>query len=545
MVRHVKGGASKTTQSVRLSPGKSRRYYHAPLFMLESWRFLKEYLPYVKSRHYTDILLTPFSTPTFENNGDKPGGSPYAFADAKMNPLYTNGKQLSVGQTIKTVKDLVTKAAEKDIGIVFDVALNHVGHKPNISKDNPVFRLLAKDIEKGIVTFDQIFCAPDEKRSEIEEAKTWTDVREFRMDTEEQLDNTIKYFVKPYLTFLKKCGCRKVRLDAPHMLPPKFWNKVAPLMVNILSSPEVIIESIDPWYHYKPIYDAFPEAARPQLRHMDYQTHFNIVCNNSDPRHQLYEIETDDQNDFWAGAHNKNLTNTSVALINCTHDATDDNRQSVKTRLEAFQLNKDDFVACRRLFNALTQLSHKEIIRMHTDDGNDFHSQKGLFSACAINPAEVTTEESYSFSKDLNITHQYLHDDKNHFWYQAAHVWNQPRCALHIARPKPGFEGQPVLTFINAANEIVQSADHANFAAVVEKAYKSKKGSEAVPQEVNLLGLFSDEQIAAVRRHYGSVRVNGVKVIDIDKNRYEIGDPSKETYGGGFAMGHYSPNSPQ
>src|SRR4051812_42303898 len=83
---------------------RSRRYYHAPLFMLSSWDELNQELPYLNKRHYTDLLLTPFCTPTKEWNGDKPGGSPYAFADARMDARYTNDKQLSVDETIDAVK---------------------------------------------------------------------------------------------------------------------------------------------------------------------------------------------------------------------------------------------------------------------------------------------------------------------------------------------------------------------------------------------------------------------------------------------------------
>lgn len=529
--------------------GLSKRIYHAPPFMMPNWWFLINSVSYMRSRGYTHVLLNPFTTPTFEPNGDKPGGSPYAFADSRMNKRNTDGIQLSVQETIEANWDLVDNLDfvegpdEEPMRVIYDGAFNHVGHKPNISKDDPVWRTFAIDEEKGIITFDELFCAPDEKRHP-HISGDWTDVRELRMSNEKEIDNAIKYFAKPLIEYLALCGRPygrdlpvNIRLDAPHMLPPLFWKKFAPIMIEVLSSksgekPLIILETIDKLEDYKEVYEAFPEDARPSISHLNYESHFAIISNTDHPYHQLYQIQTDNEVHkewgYWPGIHNKKLTRNGISIINCTHDATDDNGMSMNARLAKHNLSEYDFVIARRLYNTFSQLSSKDIVRMHCDDVNDHHNQRDLFLAKPINPADVTSESAYNFSKDLNTTHKYLHDHKSYAWYEGAHVWGHKECVMHIAHTEAGFEGDAVATFVNASNDIVNKPGK-EFVDLVDRAYWDKArinayegGSEIKnpnalkrPQEVMLLGQFSNDQIACLVERYGVITINGNRVAHL------------------------------
>jgi hypothetical protein len=216
----------------------------------------------------------------------------------------------------------------------------------------------------------------------------------------------------------------------------------------------------------------------------------------------------------------------------------------LKSRLDGHGLDQKWFVINRRLYNAVEQLSSPEIIRMHTDDVNDFHCQPHLFHTKPLRPEDVSTETSYSFSRELNVTHKLLHDNFQHRWFEAAHVTGHAECLMHIARPAKGFEGQPVLTFVNGANDPVVTEGNQNFVDMFNKAYeqscKTKNEPLIQPRAVILLGQFSDDQRKSMLDHYGVVYVNGVKVIDFNKNTQDISSAGTGTYG--YNAAGYTPS---
>jgi hypothetical protein len=536
----------------------STRMINAFMPVVGSWNALHHAIEYhLPHMEFDTIYVSPLFSPSEASVDNKASGSPYAMIAAGMNPAYNDGEVLTPKQTISKISKTVALAHDKGINMMFDFVPNHIGHDCKIFDpdgykdllDDPIFGVMARAIDAGEIKAEDIFAPRHEKRSP-EVSADWTDVCEVRASTPEQIANAAKYFWKPYLKYIAKCGRPKeypdlpvnIRIDTPRMLPADAWAVLAPLIEKTLSSPlskekplvmlETIGESRESYAYIK---NSFSNKAQEKLLHLNESTLEITPKKDRHPRDVLSGLSINNHDGaYWASHHHDQavLGINQVGITN-THDMPHCSGEgiNISSYLERYGFEGLGFERMKKLYVSMTALVNPSHMVMYGDHIDHHFKQPEFGKAEKIEFNHADDSSAERFMMGLNCTHKKIHNSHlSRNWSEIAYDPENPDHMLVILRPEEGYTGIPTLILVNAheddnipmgkTDNPKENAD--KIANLVSKLYSYKTPTEFLNKSdmkpLFLVGEYNLEDVFALQKdHFSNVYLNGSNIKEAAK----------------------------
>jgi hypothetical protein len=552
----LKNGRSIALQAEK-PQSKSLRILNAFMPTIGSLDRIENEIPGIAERGFNIVYISPLLTST--QNGfllgdvktkqirEMKAGSPYAMTDGRLNKAYTKGGQLGYDATKQRIREFHQKAQQNGVAPFYDCVLNHIGHDCLIFDterrkelyDDPVFGKMARAADEGKIDIKRMFRHVDEKRNP-EVSGEWNDVREFNLETDDDIDDFVEYFAVPYVQAVRDYAIDErdedstldLRFDAAAeiLLRERGWQaghawwKIAQAIVPICQSkngrkPEFIFENIgSPADRFKPVLQAFPEDMQAHLHHFS-PSMWGVTGHDKRERSPLNMIDDIAQNNFhdfynYHAIHKETLGHNQIAIIG-THDLAYDPLlgTNLNSYLKHHCFMPKDQVAARKMTDAIITLSAPNHMRPYGEHFSFTHEQPEFWKAKPIDYAEHYDLDAVQFMTDLNATHEAVHEGRNFAWNEVAFQWGYEDRAMMIFHPEEGLEAPPVMVLVPTGEKRVSGKETAE---IYKDNCVKKKHPDVLPQEIHVLGGHQGVDWVSFGVEFPEAKIfhNGIKIID-------------------------------
>lgn len=503
----------------------------------------------LRSKNFNAVYLNPLFKPTQtslvlgnikekQDNTYKPG-SPYGMTEGVLNPKYTGGQQLDYLQSHAAMQGVAKAARDNGLLLIQDCVLNHIGHDSPIFDsakwpsllDDPIFGKLAAAAMAGKIDPNKMFKAVDEKRHPDVSA-TWCDVREFNLDTDEDVDNYIEYFAEPYFETLFEHG-EALRVDACDQLlghdgDNRVWLRVAEAMERTCVEkqgvkPTIMFETLGKAPStYAPVFEAFPEEMKPSLHYCSAEMYRFTDKNSSHPIDTLRAISQNNFHPLYTVHHQEQQAMGMNGIAQAgTHDTKFgiadgyDVSSCIKRHLHFDQGME---IATRKEVLATLFLRNSSFMVRYGDERSFEHRQPEFWDAVEGHaPNDVTpNQDAEKFMREINDAREALYGNgQNYAWSES--FLHEDSCHLMFALHRNDGR-DPAIVLMNANKEARpphkegEGGDDkvALYRKMADELYASKHGKQGVPATTNfiLIGEFADDVRLALT---GKVQTPGQK----------------------------------
>lgn len=493
-----------------------------------------------------NVLYTmPFFQALEQAPEGKQAGSPYATKQYVLDKRLNDGQLADNETTEKAVKTYVAYGQSQGLKILADLVPNHIACDSPIfdptqwqaMQDDAVLGQLATALLQGAVVIDDVFAPSTQKRCP-DTAGDWTDVREIRLETPEQIAQAATHFFEPLVEYFAKMGFDGLRVDSPSMLPSEAWQVLHPIIQQKFAAqgkakPLLYLETVGTQEVSRDKNDYAHALAPDVLCYTNYL--WAITDSGMLPQALIQQMANHQPNTDHESKAVDRFFELRDALgktitFPTSHDVPENDPHTLMNYIKKHVADEQKQHAMYRQLLAVMALPNTGL--MITDGAEYGRQPKELFAPDHVTPqASLTVDEqqTYDFVCGLNRTHHLLHENlnkqktHNHLhtfeWFELAFDPENPNYMGVIFRPLAGeqaYYGATQMVMVKGATQVETALEDKEICALAQKLYASKTPQHAPKHPVALyaVGDFSDQEALALKASccYNNVYANGVEV---------------------------------